>query len=120
MGKLPVRAVLVFCLFVLSAIGYLDRTNLSIAGPQIMREYGLNDIRLGWMMSAFLLGYAGSQVFAGYAAVRMGPRRALAAGALWWGVFTAANGTCSGGAGAGEFGGRARVVAGGSFRAGRR
>jgi ACS family glucarate transporter-like MFS transporter len=89
MGKLPVRAVLVFCLFVLSAIGYLDRTNLSIAGPQIMREYGLNEIRLGWMMSAFLLGYAGSQVFAGYAAVRLGPRRALAVGALWWGVFTA-------------------------------
>lgn len=89
MGKLPVRAVLVFCLFVLSAIGYLDRTNLSIAGPQIMREYGLNDIRLGWMMSAFLLGYAGAQLLAGWAAVRLGPRRALAIGALWWGVFTA-------------------------------
>src|SRR5579863_2578395 len=88
MRKLPVRALLVFCLFLLSAIGYLDRTNLSIAGPQIMRDYGLNDIRLGWMMSAFLLGYAGSQILAGWAAIRLGPRRALALGALWWAVFT--------------------------------
>lgn len=85
----PIRNLLIFWLFVLSAVAYLDRTNLSIAGPQIMREYGLNDIRLGWIMSAFLLGYAGSQVLAGWAAVRLGPRRALALGALWWGVFTA-------------------------------
>jgi MFS transporter, ACS family, glucarate transporter len=90
MRKPPVRAILVFCLFLLSAIGYLDRTNLSIAGPQIMREYGLNNIRLGWMMSAFLLGYAGSQILAGWAAIRLGPRRALAFGALWWAVFTTA------------------------------
>lgn len=87
--RLPIRNLLVFWLFVLSAIAYLDRTNLSIAGPQIMRDYGLNDLRLGWMMSAFLLGYAASQLLAGWAAVRLGPRRALTMGALWWGLFTA-------------------------------
>ncbi|HEX3891917.1 MAG TPA: MFS transporter [Terracidiphilus sp.] len=88
MGKLPVRALLVFCLFLLSAIAFLDRTNLSIAGPQINQEYGLSDIRLGWLISAFLVGYAGSQVLAGWVAVRLGPRRALTLGALWWGLFT--------------------------------
>lgn len=88
MPKLPIRAGLVFCLFLLSAIAFLDRTNISIAGPQISREYGLSNVRLGWVFSAFLIGYAASQVLAGWAAVRLGPRRALTLGAMWWGVFT--------------------------------
>ena len=87
-GKIPIRAVLVFWLFLLSAIAFLDRLNLTIAGPQISREYGLDNVRLGWVMSAFLVGYAASQVLAGWIAVRLGPRRALTLGVLWWGVFT--------------------------------
>lgn len=88
MGKVPIRAVLVFWLFVLSAIAFLDRTNISIAGPQISREFGLGNIRLGWVFSAFLVGYAASQVLAGWIAVRIGARRALTLGVLWWGLFT--------------------------------
>jgi ACS family glucarate transporter-like MFS transporter len=88
MGKLPIRAGLVFCLFLLSAIAFLDRTNISIAGPQISREFGLGNVRLGWVISAFLVGYAASQVLAGWIAVRLGPRRALALAVLWWAVFT--------------------------------
>ena len=90
MGKPPLRAVLVFCLFLLSAIAFLDRTNISIAGPQISREFSLGNVRLGWIISAFLAGYAASQVLAGWIAVRLGPRRALALGVLWWGAFTLA------------------------------
>ncbi|UWZ85393.1 MFS transporter [Occallatibacter riparius] len=90
MGKLPVRAVLVFWIFLLSAIAFLDRTNVSIAGPQIIREFGLDNLRMGWIISAFLIGYAASQVLAGWVAVRLGPRRALTAGVLWWGGFTLA------------------------------
>jgi MFS transporter, ACS family, glucarate transporter len=88
MGKLRMRAVLVFWIFLLSAIAFLDRTNVSIAGPQISREFGLDNVRLGWIISAFLIGYAASQVLAGWIAVRLGPRRALTVGVLWWGGFT--------------------------------
>ena len=84
------RALLVFWLFLLSAIAFLDRTNISIAGPQISREFGLGNIRLGWVISAFLVGYAASQVLAGWAAVQLGARRALTLGVLWWGAFTLA------------------------------
>jgi MFS transporter, ACS family, glucarate transporter len=90
MGRIPIRAALVSWLFLLSAIAFLDRTNLTIAGPQISHEYGLNNVRLGWVMSAFLVGYAVSQVLAGWIAVRLGPRRALTLGVLWWGAFTLA------------------------------
>lgn len=90
MGKLPIRAVLVLCLFLLSAIAFLDRSNISIAGPHILREFALDNVHLGWVISAFLVGYAASQVLAGWIAVRLGPRRALTIGVLWWGAFTLA------------------------------
>jgi ACS family glucarate transporter-like MFS transporter len=84
-----VRTLLILWLFLLSAVGFMDRTNISIAGPAIRSELGLDDVHLGWVFSAFLLGYAAFQVVGGWLAYRFGPRRVLAAGVLWWGVFTA-------------------------------
>ena len=72
----------------MSGVAFLDRTNISIAGLQISSEYGLGNQRLGWIFSAFLLGYAGFQIPAGWLAARFGPRRVLTLGALWWGVTT--------------------------------
>jgi ACS family glucarate transporter-like MFS transporter len=87
--KTHVRFFLAFLLFVLSAVAFLDRTNVSIAGLQISKEYGLGNQRLGWIFSAFLIGYAVFQLPAGWLATRFGPRRVLALGVLWWGVTTA-------------------------------
>lgn len=67
----------------------MDRTNISIAGPAIRSELRLDDVHLGWVFSAFLLGYAAFQVVGGWLAYRFGPRLVLAAGVVWWGVFTA-------------------------------
>ena len=83
------RFLLAFGLFVLSAISFLDRTNISIAGLQISAEYGLGNQRLGWIFSAFLIGYAGFQVPAGWLASRFGPRLVITLGVVWWGVATA-------------------------------
>jgi ACS family glucarate transporter-like MFS transporter len=83
------RFFLAFWLFVLSAISFLDRTNISIAGLQISSEYGLGNQRLGWIFSAFLIGYAGFQVPAGWLAARFGPRLVITLGVMWWGVATA-------------------------------
>src|ERR1700712_2489358 len=84
-----VRFFLAFWLFILSGVAFLDRTNISIAGLQISTEYGLGNQRLGWIFSAFLIGYAGFQLPAGWLAARFGPRRVLTLGVLWWGVATA-------------------------------
>jgi MFS transporter, ACS family, glucarate transporter len=83
------RFLLAFWLFVLSAISFLDRTNISIASLQISSEYGLGNQRLGWIFSAFLIGYAGFQVPAGWLASRFGPRLVITLGVVWWGVATA-------------------------------
>jgi ACS family glucarate transporter-like MFS transporter len=85
----PIRLLLVFWLFVLSTVAFLDRTNISIAGVALGQEYGLSKIQLGWVFSAFLIGYAGFQIPGGWLAVRWGPRKVLTLGVLWWGVFTA-------------------------------
>ena len=84
-----VRYFLAFWLFVLSGVAFLDRTNISIAGLQMSREYGLSNQRLGWVFSAFLIGYAGFQLPAGFLAARFGPRRVLTVGVIWWGIATA-------------------------------
>jgi MFS transporter, ACS family, glucarate transporter len=84
-----VRWSLVFWLFILSAVSYLDRVNISIAGGSIAEAYHLSDVKLGKVFSAMLVGYALFQTVGGRLADRFGPRRVLAAGVVWWGVFTA-------------------------------
>jgi ACS family glucarate transporter-like MFS transporter len=87
--KIPVRWFLIFWLFVLSAVSYLDRVNISIAGGSIVDAYHLTDVQLGKVFSALVAGYALFQTLGGYLADRFGPRRVLAGGVVWWGIFTA-------------------------------
>ena len=81
------RWVLIAWLFVLSALGYLNRVNMSVAGSSIMQEFHLSQIQLGWVFSVFTLGYALFQAPTGRLADRFGPRRILALATIWWAVF---------------------------------
>lgn len=83
------RWLLVFWLFILSAVSYLDRVNISIASGPIAEAYRLSDVQLGKVFSAMLIGYALFQTIGGRLADRFGPRRVLTAGVVWWGIFTA-------------------------------
>ncbi len=85
----PVRYLLVLWLLVMSAVAFLDRTNISIAGVEIGREFKIDNARLGWVFSAFLIGYASFQIPGGVLARRFGPRRLLSLSVIWWGFFTA-------------------------------
>lgn len=87
-AMLPVRYLLVCWLLVLSAIAFVDRTNISIAGVEISREFHLDNSHLGWIFSAFLLGYAFFQVPGGIVSEKFGARRVLAFSVFWWGLFT--------------------------------
>ena len=84
-----IRWVLISWLFVLSAVAYLDRVNISIAGTLLKGEYHFSQVQLGWVFSAFLAGYALFQAPGGRLADKLGARRILLLGVLWWGVFTA-------------------------------
>jgi ACS family glucarate transporter-like MFS transporter len=83
------RWLLVFWLFVLSAVAFLDRVNISIAGSSIAADYSLTNTQLGYVFSSFLLGYALFQTAGGWLSDKLGPRRVLTVGVVWWGIFTA-------------------------------
>ena len=73
-----------------SVLTYLDRLNLSIAGKYIQDEFAIPVRTMGWIFSAFLLGYALFQIPGGYAADRFGPRRLFVVVITSWSVLTAA------------------------------
>ena len=93
------RWFLIFWLFVLSAVSYLDRVNISIAGGSIVDAYHLTDVQLGKVFSALVAGYALFQTIGGHLADRYGPRRVLTGGVVWWGIFTALTALVPAGAG---------------------
>jgi ACS family glucarate transporter-like MFS transporter len=68
--------------------GYICRVNVSTAGPLLMEEFGLSQIEMGRIFSAFLIGYALMQVPAGALADRFGARRVLSAAAWLWAGIT--------------------------------
>ena len=85
-----VRWMLVFWMFVVAAVSYLDRNNVSIAASAIQAEFGISNVQLGAVFSAFVAGYALTQPLAGRLADRFGPYRIVAFGVVWWSLFTAA------------------------------
>jgi len=87
--RVQIRWLLVSWMFLISAIAYLDRVNISIAGSSIQKEFHLDDIRLGWVFSSFVVGYALFQVPGGRLADRLGPRKVLSLATTVWAVFTA-------------------------------
>jgi MFS transporter, ACS family, glucarate transporter len=71
-----------------AAIIYLDRVNISIAGPLLLREYGLNEVQLGTILSAFSAGYAVCMLPSGWLLQKIGPRRCMAMALTAWAGFT--------------------------------
>ena len=69
-----VRWVLIVWIFVMSSVAFLDRVNISIASHYIVKEYHLSNIQLGYIFSAFVLGYALFQAPGGRISDRYGPR----------------------------------------------
>jgi len=83
-----VRWLLIVWIFIMSSVGFLDRVNISIASDYIVREYHLTNIQLGYIFSAFVLGYALCQAPGGRVSDRYGARRVITIATLWWAVFT--------------------------------
>lgn len=85
-----VRWMMVGAAFLIAAIAYLDRSNISIAAPVLKKDLGISNLELGTIFSAFVLGYALAQPIAGRIADRFGAYRAVAVGIFLWSVLTAA------------------------------
>ncbi|HUK30664.1 MAG TPA: MFS transporter [Candidatus Acidoferrum sp.] len=84
-----VRWAIMGWLTLVQMLTYLDRLNLSIAGKYIQDEFLFSTQKMGWIFSAFLLGYALCQIPGGWAGDKFGARNMLTAAILWWSAFTA-------------------------------
>ena len=83
------RHVVLAGLCAAAAIAYLSRNCISVAELTIRDELGVNRVQMGWIMSAFFIGYAVFQIPAGSLANVWGSRRALPVYALVWSAATA-------------------------------
>jgi MFS transporter, ACS family, glucarate transporter len=86
------RHGVVFALFILSMITYVDRTSISTAKSSMATELNLSDSAMGMAFSAFALGYAFTQIPAGWLADRCGPKTILASTVGLWSLLTALTG----------------------------
>ncbi len=88
----PRRFLFVFGTFFISLFMYIDRACISAAKEPITGDLGLTDNQMGWVLSAFALGYALFQVPGGLMSDRFGPRKVLAGIISAWSLFTALTG----------------------------
>jgi ACS family glucarate transporter-like MFS transporter len=82
------RLIVVALLFGFSLISYFDRTIMSIAGPQLMRDFAISPTQMGAVYSAFILGYALFMIPGGHLSDRLGSRLTLALMGAFSAAFT--------------------------------
>lgn len=76
------------CLWVLLLISYIDRTNISIAGPEMVKDGVVTESALALANSLFLFMYGLSNLFGGYLGDRFGPRKVALFALIWWSLMT--------------------------------
>jgi MFS transporter, ACS family, D-galactonate transporter len=77
-------------------INYIDRGNISVAGPLLKVELHLSASQLGLLFAAFFSTYTAMQFVVGWVVDRFDPNRVLAVGFLLWSLATALTGMVSG------------------------
>jgi MFS transporter, ACS family, glucarate transporter len=82
-------------LILLFAITYIDRVLISVAGPRIQEDLGIDPIGWGWVTAMFTLSYCLFEIPTGALGDRIGPRRVLTRVVLWWSAFTSLTGMVS-------------------------
>jgi MFS transporter, ACS family, D-galactonate transporter len=68
------RFLIAMMLFVIVVINYLDRSNISIVGPQLSRALNLTPVKLGVVLSGFGWTYVALQIPCGWLVDRVHPR----------------------------------------------
>ena len=84
MTRTNYRWFIVFLLFAITAVNYIDRAAISYAIPMMQRDLGLSPADTGIILGAFGIGYAITTLIGGFAVDRYGPRLVLTVAAILW------------------------------------
>jgi ACS family glucarate transporter-like MFS transporter len=90
------RVTVLWFVFLLAFVTYLDRVCISAAAPYIIDELHLTTQQMGVVLSAFALAYAVFEIPSGWLADVIGPRKVLTRIVLWWSGFTMLTGAARG------------------------
>jgi sugar phosphate permease len=86
------KARVVFAIWFLALVNYLDRVAISFAGPSIMDSLGMTPATFGFVLSSFGIGYILGLVPGGLIADKWGARPVLIVMPLFWATFTGLTG----------------------------
>lgn len=78
------RWFIVFLLFAITVVNYIDRAAISYAIPLIQRDLHFSTAESGAILGAFGLGYDITTLLGGFAVDRWGARLVLTAAAVLW------------------------------------
>lgn len=90
------RHIVLGFLMSLSAITFLDRLAIAVAGPRIQDDLHIPPEKWGWVLGAFALAYGLLEIPSGAAGDRLGQRRVLTRIVVWWSAFTALTAAATG------------------------
>ncbi len=83
------QMTLVGLLFLCTVVNFMDRVNISITAPLMIKEYGWDSKNLGFVFSSFFWGYFLLQIPMGWLADKIGAKKLLIGSTLSWAAFTA-------------------------------
>lgn len=93
--KTNYRFVVLSLIFIVYALNYADRTNIGAVLPFIIDEFHISNFEAGAIASMFFLGYALSQIPAGFLIAKKGTRGLVALSIFGFSAFTWLMGTAS-------------------------
>ncbi len=83
-----VRWLVLLLIALASAVAYLTRHCLAVLNTTIQQDLQLSTEQMGWILSAYAIGYFFFQVPTGWLGTRFGTRGILAGLCVLWSVFT--------------------------------
>ncbi|HEX9558964.1 MAG TPA: MFS transporter [Reyranella sp.] len=90
------RWFIVFLLFAITVVNYIDRAAISYAIPLMQRDLDLSPADTGTILGAFGIGYALSTLVGGFAVDRYGARVVLTVAAVLWSLSIGATALAGG------------------------
>ncbi|WP_306767922.1 MFS transporter [Martelella alba] len=76
------------CITLLLTLSIGDRATLSVAGPHMQKDLGLDAIQLGWLFSIFGWSYAVGHAPAGWISDKLGIKKTIIGALLLWSLLT--------------------------------
>ncbi|WP_395167456.1 MFS transporter [Francisella salimarina] len=86
MKKSYFNILIIFLLFFLALLNYIDRSTLSIANTEIANAFNITPTEMGILLSAFMWPYAIASLPAGYMVDRLGVNKVMLISMVAWSV----------------------------------